>query len=176
MCMAMCMDHQHIQMHKHSRIQKQPRGADSYKTHMSLNTLTTVDTNVPVGYVVPEFPSLHFPIGSPEYDVSFLYYTNDIWRFTFLWSIIFSFAFHGGAAVVAILSHRKVMGAVWILLVYGFIAGIYGIISGTVSGFLLAAIYRAGMFSMSTWIPFAWGLMMTLYLVITSYSMMAAIL
>jgi hypothetical protein len=141
-----------------------------------MSTLALVDTNVPVGYVVPPFPSLHFPIGSPAYKASFLYYTNDIWRFTFLWSLIFSYAFHGGAAAVAIAGHRKVIGSLWILVVYGFIAGVYAALSGTISGFLLAATYRAGMFSMSTWIPFVWGLMMTLYLVITSYSMMASIL
>lgn len=50
---------------------------------------------VPIGYVVPDFPSLYWPVGStkPHYDIANLYYTYDIWRFTVIWTLIFLWGF-----------------------------------------------------------------------------------
>ncbi|MBE3047606.1 hypothetical protein IMZ48_34855 [Candidatus Bathyarchaeota archaeon] len=38
------------------------------------------------------------------------------------------------------------------------------------NGFRLGAIYNAGFFSMSPWIPLAWGMINVLVLVISSFS------
>ncbi|WVR07949.1 hypothetical protein IAU60_004992 [Kwoniella sp. DSM 27419] len=50
------------------------------------------------------------------------------------------------------------------------------LISGTVVGFALAAVYSAGGFSMSTWVPFLWALIQVLVLIISSYSTLTSIL
>ncbi|WWC92666.1 uncharacterized protein L201_007625 [Kwoniella dendrophila CBS 6074] len=57
-----------------------------------------------------------------------------------------------------------------------FIAAFIGLISSTVVGFALAAIYSAGGFSMSTWVPFLWALIQVLVLIISSYSTLTSIL
>lgn len=132
--------------------------------------------NVPIGYNVPSFPSLHTPGEGHIYQLSYLYYTFDIWRFTLYWSLIFSVSFHLCAALMAIIMHKKVVGSIWILVVYLGIAGVESFISGSIIGLLIAAIYKAGMFGMSTWIPFVWGLIQILFMVITSYSMMSTVL
>ncbi|WRT69821.1 uncharacterized protein IL334_006812 [Kwoniella shivajii] len=56
------------------------------------------------------------------------------------------------------------------------LASTISLISGTVVGFALAAIYSAGGFSMSTWVPFLWALIQALVLVISSYSTLTSIL
>ncbi|WWC73805.1 uncharacterized protein I206_107777 [Kwoniella pini CBS 10737] len=56
------------------------------------------------------------------------------------------------------------------------IASAISLISGTVVGFALAAIYSAGGFSMSTWVPFLWALIQVLVLIISSYSTLTSIL
>ncbi|KIR36587.1 hypothetical protein I352_01545 [Cryptococcus deuterogattii MMRL2647] len=55
-------------------------------------------------------------------------------------------------------------------------AGVVSVISSTIVGFALAAIYSAGGFSMSTWVPFLWALIQALVLVISSYSTLTTIL
>jgi hypothetical protein len=108
---------------------------------------------------VPSFPSLHFPdANNNAFHLSFLYYTSDVWRFTVLWTLIFYGAFHFCAASLAVFMHRKfVIGGTWILLAYGVVAGIEALISGSITGLMIGAIYKAGLFGMSTWIPFVWG-------------------
>ncbi|WWC95704.1 hypothetical protein V866_002569 [Kwoniella sp. B9012] len=56
------------------------------------------------------------------------------------------------------------------------IASGISLISATVVGFALAAIYSAGGFSMSTWVPFLWALIQVLVLLISSYSTLTSIL
>ncbi|KAK8849784.1 hypothetical protein IAR55_005120 [Kwoniella newhampshirensis] len=56
------------------------------------------------------------------------------------------------------------------------VAAVIAVITGTVVGFALAAIYSAGGFSMSTWVPFLWALIQVLVLIISSYSTLTSIL
>lgn len=50
------------------------------------------------------------------------------------------------------------------------IAGLFkGFALGAVIGLLLSAIYRAGSLTMSTWIPFSWGVAQILYDICSSY-------
>lgn len=105
-----------------------------------------------------------------------LYYLGDIWRFTFYWTLIFFLSFHGCAALWASLMHRKFVGGFWILTTYFLVAGAQAAISGSLVGLMLGAVYRAGLFGMTTWIPLAWGAVQILYMVIRSYSMMSTLL
>ncbi|WWD20408.1 hypothetical protein CI109_104884 [Kwoniella shandongensis] len=56
------------------------------------------------------------------------------------------------------------------------VAALISIVTGTVVGFALAAVYSAGGFSMSTWVPFLWALIQVLVLIISSYSTLTSIL
>lgn len=138
--------------------------------------LVLIGSNVPIGYSAPPFPSLHLPIGSAEYHLSFLYYTYDIWKFTTLWTIFFYEAFALCAVTWATIANRKISTGLIAGAVYALLSGVQGFISGSVTGLMLAAVYKSGLFAMSTWIPFLWGLVQVVFLVISSYSMMAVIL
>lgn len=60
---------------------------------------------------------------------------------------------------------------VWIApIVYAFIGGLEAVIAGSVVGGLLGAVYQAGYFKMSTWIPFVWGLINVLVLILSSFA------
>lgn len=139
-------------------------------------SLVIVGSNIPVGYSVPQFPSLSLPINSNNFKVSYLYFTYDIWRFTLFWTLILYMVFHLVAATWACIMRRKVFGSIWIVGTYVLLGGIQAFASGSITGLLLAAIYQSGMFEMSTWIPFVWGMIQVLFLVITSYSMTSTIL
>ncbi|KAK1923370.1 hypothetical protein DB88DRAFT_490942 [Papiliotrema laurentii] len=69
---------------------------------------------------------------------------------------------------------------IWPLLVLPFlmlaVAALVALISGSVIGFALAAVYSAGGFTMSTWVPFLWALIQVLVLIISSYSTLTSIL
>lgn len=143
------------------------------------SSLVIIGNNVPVGYSTPPFPSLYFPIGpnSKQYHLSYLYYQGDVWRFTLYWTLIWMLAFHLCAASLAVLMHqRKFIGGLWIFVVYGIVSGAQALLSGSFTGLMIGAIYKAGLFGVSTWIPFVWGLIQILFLVISSYSMMSAVL
>ncbi|RSH81246.1 uncharacterized protein EHS24_008683 [Apiotrichum porosum] len=64
----------------------------------------------------------------------------------------------------------------FIPLVMGFIATSVALVSGTVVGFALAAVYSAAGFSMSTWVPFMWGMIQVVVLIISSYSSLTRVL
>lgn len=129
---------------------------------------------MPIGYVVPRFPSLYWPVGSSkqQYEMSNLYYTYDIWRFTVIWTIIMFVAFHLAAACWASLMKRGVKSALLISTAYIVIGGIEGIVSGSIVGLIITGVYRAGLCSVSTWIPLCWAVVQILWIVFTSYSMM----
>ncbi|ORY34654.1 hypothetical protein BCR39DRAFT_513838 [Naematelia encephala] len=56
------------------------------------------------------------------------------------------------------------------------VAAVVSVVTGTVVGFALAAVYSAGGFSMSTWVPFLWALIQVVVLIISSYSTLTTIL
>lgn len=141
-------------------------------------------TNVPIGYIVPSFPSLFWPIGPSRssYLNSFLYYSWDIWRFTVFWSLLLSGSLYGIVGLMAAASsfmnkyrHNLEFGAsglatcIFIIILYVFAGLLKGFIGGTIIGIILAAIYQAGSLTMSTWIPFTWAVAQVLYDIISSY-------
>lgn len=140
--------------------------------------------DAPVGYTTPKFPSLYWPLGShtAQYEQLFLYYLYDIWRFTVFWFLILYGGMHAIAATMAIFNqnfslyrHRipayklNVFWAVLIFVTYLVIGLAQGLASGAVIGLLLQAIYHAGSLTMSTWIPFTWSAVGTVFLVCMGY-------
>ncbi|VEU20953.1 DEKNAAC101841 [Brettanomyces naardenensis] len=69
----------------------------------------TQNNEAPIGYVTPEFPSLHWPLGASKmkYNRAFLYYTEDVWKFCVFWSLIMMIGFYMAATVIAILTHYR---------------------------------------------------------------------
>ncbi|CAN3371579.1 hypothetical protein DIURU_004019 [Diutina rugosa] len=147
--------------------------------------------NVPIGYTTPKFPSLYWPVGrdNSHYQVSFLYYRIDIWKFTVFWGLILSGGLYCSAGVVASAaslfnkSRQRSKVSVWMLLeallvvsLYAFVGLFKGFVSGAIIGLIVGAIYRAGELSMSTWIPFCWSVAIILFDVCSSYSTSAIIL
>ncbi|KAF2836686.1 hypothetical protein M501DRAFT_1018572 [Patellaria atrata CBS 101060] len=136
----------------------------------------------PLDYVTPPFPSLYWPTPVRGPQAYYLYHPSDIWRFTLYWTFIFYGTVHlatSGYAVAIQLfdwaqdSKGRVRGfiGIWIVpAIYLFIAGIEALIAGSVVGALLGAVYNAGYFRMSTWIPFVWALVNTLVLILSSFA------
>ncbi|ANZ77262.1 BA75_04833T0 [Komagataella pastoris] len=125
--------------------------------------------HIPYGYQVPSFPSLYWPTLYSFEDAK-LYHMTDIWRFTLYWSLIFLVVFYGAAGIWAAITHRKLAFSIWIVVVYLTIAAFHAVVAGSVVGVLIGQVYRAGAFSMSTWIPMCWGVILTLYVLISSYT------
>jgi hypothetical protein len=137
------------------------------------NSLTP-ENPTPPDYVTPSFPSLYWPFpirNGYSTHASYLYHATDIWRFTVIWTLLFFGAVHvtaSGYAVTMLWRNWKVIWAV--PAVYVVIAGIEAFLAGSMVGGLLGGIYTAGYFSMSTWIPFAWGLINTMVLILSSFA------
>jgi len=69
----------------------------------------------------------------------------------------------------------KTKWAVLIPVIYVVTGEFIALVSGTIVGFTLAAVYNAG-FKMSTWIPAFWGLIQMLTVVSAGYSTVSSIL
>lgn len=127
---------------------------------------------VPVNYQVPSFPSLYDPIraktsGGPAY---YLYYTDDIWRFTLYWTLILYGAAHLAVAACAAVMQWRNWRVIWVVpLVYAIVGGLEGLLAGSVVGLVLGAVYEAGNFMMSTWIPLIWAGVNVLVLILSSF-------
>lgn len=85
-------------------------------------------------------------------------------------------SFHTCAAVWASLMHRKFVGGFWIIVTYLVVAGLQAAISGSLVGLMLGAVYHAGLFGMTTWIPLVWAAVQIMFMVVRSYSMMSTFL
>jgi len=58
--------------------------------------------------------------------------------------------------------HRSIAYSIAVLLLYGIAGVLLSVMSSTVVGFLIAGVYAAGKFRVSTWIPFLWALSQSL--------------
>ncbi len=119
---------------------------------------------------------MYWPIGNDKFNVAYLYYLPDIWRFTVFWTMIFFAAVYGSAGVIAWMTHKNLLFGIWVVPFYILIGLVQAFVSGTVAGIVLAIIYKAGLFSMTTWIPFCCGALQILFNVSTSYSMTSPII
>ncbi|EPE03460.1 integral membrane protein [Ophiostoma piceae UAMH 11346] len=130
----------------------------------------------PPGYTAPPFPGLYWPPQVPVLHGS-LYHLYDIWRFTMLWTVILYAIFHIGAALIALFVQLVFTGRpeywryLWTIpVVYGISAGAEALFAGSFVGLIIGAAYSAGPFWMSTWIPFIWGWVNVLIILISSFS------
>ncbi|KAJ5218418.1 uncharacterized protein N7498_000517 [Penicillium cinerascens] len=127
---------------------------------------------VPINYQTPEFPSLYNPVPWLHKEAYYLYYTKDIWRYTLFWTLIFYAATHLPVAGCTVLTHSRNWSVIWLVpLLYSFIAGLEGLIAGSIIGLVLGAVYEAGNFRMSTWVPMIWGGVNVMVLIMTSFPM-----
>ncbi|KAG9004021.1 hypothetical protein FRB94_002730 [Tulasnella sp. JGI-2019a] len=134
----------------------------------------------------------------------YLYYSKDIYRFCLYWTLIlyvplfFLCGLYG--AVVHVISKQRqsrkrrslsprerrdgtagggyrTSGLIFLVPVGYLLAGmLFGAISSAVVGYALAAVYSVGLFSMSTWVPFLWSMVVTLVTIMGSYSTILTIL
>ncbi|KAM3081923.1 hypothetical protein ACMFMG_004386 [Clarireedia jacksonii] len=135
---------------------------------------TRVQNPAPLDYATPPFPSLYLPYWARPGVANYLYYAFDIWRFTLLWTLIVYGITHMAVAGYAILMQlgkgKRAWQYVWIIpLVYAFVGGIEALLAGSLVGLILGAVYNAGYFRMSTWIPFVWSLINVLVLILSSF-------
>ncbi|KZS94553.1 hypothetical protein SISNIDRAFT_549102 [Sistotremastrum niveocremeum HHB9708] len=138
----------------------------------------------------PELQHRHDSDPTPP-GAHYLYNANDIFRFTLYWTLIFTlppFIICGVWASITTMSApptrqlsvgtmrqsrdtspssrqkpqaRLIMGiAVFLTFVISSLG--VGVVSSVVVGYGLAGFYSAGSLNMSTWVPFAWGLIQSL--------------
>ncbi|PHH87723.1 hypothetical protein CDD83_8497 [Cordyceps sp. RAO-2017] len=127
-------------------------------------------------YQTPRFPSLGVPPLSdktPEKRHT-IYRIEDAWRFTLVWTLVTYAVFHLGAVLVALVTHgwrKSSWNYMWgVPIVYLVTAGLEALLAGTVVGLIVGAVYKAGYYEMNTWIPFTWGIINVLILIISSFS------
>ncbi|AEO57576.1 hypothetical protein MYCTH_2303885 [Thermothelomyces thermophilus ATCC 42464] len=130
-----------------------------------------VRRDIPADYTVPPFPSLFWP---PQSAKIILYELDEMWKFTLFWTLILYGLFHLGAVGVAMLMQGGKRMSSWkylwlVPLVYALIAGAEALIAGTLVGLIVGASYLVGGFYMSTWIPFVWGWVNVLVLIVSSF-------
>ncbi|KAI9016774.1 hypothetical protein DFJ74DRAFT_243321 [Hyaloraphidium curvatum] len=123
----------------------------------------------PSGYVPPPFPSLTFPL-APASPSQALYYRDDVLSFTVLWTIIwFSLAYvsAGLRAAISLPGKRAPLLAFAFFVLWGLATAS---VSGAVVGIMLFRVYDAGNFPMATWVPFVWGLIQLLVVLLSSFT------
>ncbi|KAI9026642.1 hypothetical protein CLU79DRAFT_742723 [Phycomyces nitens] len=98
-----------------------------------------------------------------------------------LWSIIFSLVVYLPAGIWAFTTFAKSRTFKWntlitIPLIFVFAGSLSSFVIGSIMGVALAFVYNSGFFVMSSWIPFLWGLIHVLVVLVGSYSTITAIL
>ncbi|KAI9807796.1 MAG: hypothetical protein M1825_005101 [Sarcosagium campestre] len=137
-----------------------------------------IENPAPVDYITPAFPSLYWPFREKARDAAYLYYSTDVWRFTILWTLIVYAAVFVTASLYAVVMQMRNWKFVWMIpLAYAVVGGIEAVLAGSVVGLVwvlsfifIGAVYSAGFFKMSTWIPFVWSLINVLVLILSSFS------
>jgi len=141
---------------------------------MSVNA--RLQTTAPLDYATPPFPSLYWPYKAKPGVPNYLYYTHDIWRYTLLWTLIIFALVHLIVAAFAVSIQvgkgKQAWQYIWMIpLVYALVAGVEALLAGSIVGLILGAVYNAGYFRMSTWIPLVWSLINVLVLIVSSFTM-----
>ncbi|KAI1406702.1 hypothetical protein F4819DRAFT_440157 [Hypoxylon fuscum] len=126
----------------------------------------------PENYHSPAFPSLCWP---PQNPYCALYSVWDSWRYTLLWTLILYALFHMGATGVALFMQIGKPRSVWkyliaVPVIYALVAGAEAIFTGSIVGLVLGAVYVSGCYEMPTWIPFLWGWINVLILIVSSFT------
>ncbi|KZF21585.1 hypothetical protein L228DRAFT_269055 [Xylona heveae TC161] len=130
-----------------------------------------IENPAPLDYSTPKFPSLYWPILVRAGEASYLYYSRDVWKFTTLWTLIVYGAVHLAASLYAAFMQPRSWKVMWLVpVIYVVVGSIEAIIAGSIIGGLLSAVYDAGSFKMSTWIPCIWSFINVLILILSSFA------
>ncbi|KAF2277799.1 uncharacterized protein EI97DRAFT_273691 [Westerdykella ornata] len=136
-----------------------------------MSFIQRVGSAAPQGYETPAFPSLYWPLPVSAVRPYYLYHPTDIWRFTTVWTLLLYGAVHLVVAFWACVVQWRNWKLIWITpIAYVVIAGLEGLIAGSVVGGLLGAVYQSGYFKMSTWIPLVWAIINVLVLILSSFA------
>jgi len=115
----------------------------SYKSVPSLHppihspnlTSSTLGPPIPANYTTPSFPSLYWPISPSPDEPQFLYYSNDIWHFTLLWTLALYAGFHLASGVYAFFMMPSKM-SLGIPVVFAIVGGIEATMAGSIVGLM----------------------------------------
>ncbi|CAG8955011.1 hypothetical protein HYFRA_00007022 [Hymenoscyphus fraxineus] len=134
-----------------------------------------LENPAPLDYTTPSFPSLYWPYKAEPGEAQYLYFAYDIWRYTLLWTVLLFAFFHlivaAWAVIMQIGKTKHAWKYVWIIpLFYGLLSGIEAVLAGSITGLILGAVYNAGYFKMSTWLPFVWASINVLIVILSSFS------
>ncbi|KAH7374381.1 hypothetical protein BKA66DRAFT_572338 [Pyrenochaeta sp. MPI-SDFR-AT-0127] len=144
-------------------------GPAKYAAQMSF--IQRVSSSAPLGYRTPPFPSLYWPLPAGVAQSFYLYDPGDILRFTVYWTLLLVGGIHLITALWACLIQWRNWKLIWITLpAFVLVGGFEALVSGAIVGALLGGVYQAGYFEMSTWIPFVWGVINTLVLILSSFA------
>ncbi|CEL00852.1 hypothetical protein BJX65DRAFT_282703 [Aspergillus insuetus] len=128
------------------------------------------NNRVPINYVTPPFPSLYDPFPGRSNVAFYLYHTQDIWRFTLYWTLIFYMSCYLAVAACALaLQGRNWRICLAVPIVYAVTGGLEALLAGSLVGLVIGSVYEAGNFRMSTWIPIIWGGVNILVLILSSF-------
>lgn len=93
------------------------------------------NNRVPINYEIPSFPSLYDPFPTHNTYAYYLYYTQDIWRFTLYWTFIFYGATHFSVAAWAVaMQCRSWKTGLIIPVIYAVIGGLQALMAGSIVG------------------------------------------
>ncbi|KAH7065925.1 hypothetical protein FB567DRAFT_599421 [Paraphoma chrysanthemicola] len=136
-----------------------------------MSFIQRVNSAAPLGYETPGFPSLYWPLPIGAARSYYLYDPGDIVRFTVYWTLLLVGGIHLIIALWACIIQWRNWKLIWLApAIFVVIGGVEALVSGAIVGGLLGGVYQAGYFEMSTWIPFVWGVINTLVLILSSFA------
>ena len=125
----------------------------------------------PLGYTTPVFPSLYWPLPPDDAQSFYLYYPNDILRFTIYWTLLLVGGIHLIVALWACIIQWRNWKIIWVVPpLFAAVGAMEGVIAGSIVGGLLGGVYQSGYYEMSTWIPFVWGVINAMVLILSSFA------
>lgn len=134
----------------------------------------------PADYRTPRFPSLYNPSQDfhTKVPVRYLFYSQDVFRFTLYWTLIFYAATYGLCGLWAGITagfrsrrtKRRVLVGFLAMFPFLFFGTMAAVVGAAVVAYVLAAVYSVGSFTMSTWVPFLWGIVQCTISIMGSYS------
>lgn len=94
-------------------------------------------SRIPLDYSAPSFPSLYVPVFGVPGENNYLYYTEDVWRFTLYWTLILYGGAHLAVAFWAVAVQWRNWRMMWAVpLVYGVVGGLEALLAGSVVGLM----------------------------------------
>ncbi|UPX21124.1 uncharacterized protein EKO05_0011325 [Ascochyta rabiei] len=136
-----------------------------------MSFIQRLESSAPLGYTTPVFPSLYWPLPPGAAQSFYLYYPSDILRFTIYWTLLLVGGIHLIVALWACIIQWRNWNLIWVVPpLFAAVGALEGVIAGAIVGGLLGGVYQSGYFEMSTWIPFVWGVINALVLILSSFA------